>query len=86
MSDVENARAKLGQACQNLDSAGGQVGVALSELESTKGLLLNAVEGSSQADVSEAVGLCTTAESDLETARQAIFAAKNSAEGVSGRL
>ena len=87
MSDVENARQKLAMCVQNLDSIGGYLSLAIQELEGVKAMAMDAAEGASgAASVQDVTGMVGRAEEDCETARQAVFAARNGAEEVANRL
>jgi hypothetical protein len=86
MASIEEVRAGIGLATDKASESLGALQQAHSSLEEAQGLLMQATEGSAQADAPEATGLLTQAISSITEVQQAVTAAVQAAEGVAARL
>lgn len=86
MASIEEVRAGIGLATDKASESLGALQQAHSSLEEAQGLLMQATEGSAQADAPEATGLLTQAISSITEVEQAVTAAVQAAEGVAARL
>jgi len=86
MASIEEVRGGIAQATDKASDSLGHLQQAHSDLEQSQGLLMRAVEGSSQADADEAVGLLGRAIGMAAELQQTVSAAVQSAEGVGARL
>ena len=83
---IEQVRAGIAASNESATSALGALQQAYADLEQARAALMQATEGSGQADVSEATGLLAQAVANVEELRQQVSAAISAAEGVAGRL
>ncbi len=86
MASIEEVRAGIGLATDKASESLGALQQAHSSLEEAQGLLMQATEGSAQADAPEATGLLTQAISSITEVQQAVTAAVQAAEGVAAHL
>lgn len=86
MASIEEVRAGIMASVEKQNEALGAVQHAHATLEEAVGTLLRAVEGSGQADASDATGLLAQAVNSLDEVRQQVPAAISASEQVGNRL
>jgi len=86
MASIEEVRAGIRGANDHANSAVGATTQALDEADSARGMLMNATQGSGQADVETATGHLMQALEALEEARQRLLASISMSEDVAARL
>ena len=86
MASIEEVRAGINLATDKAQESLGALQQAHSSLEQAQGLLMRAVEGSSQSDAGEATGMLSQAIGSITEVQQSVQAAIQAAEGVGNRL
>lgn len=86
MSDVEQAKAGMLQAIDQLTNAQGAEQQAVSAIESARSFVLGAVQGSGQVDVSEILGQIAQAEGHTSDGQNMVGVALNTANDILARL
>jgi len=86
MASIEEVRGGIMAANESANEGLGAIQQARASLETAQAALMQATEGSGQADVSEANGLLAQAVNSIDEVRQQVSAAIAAAESVANRL
>ncbi|WP_214403983.1 hypothetical protein [Pseudonocardia lacus] len=85
-SSIDEVKSGIMQACSQISESNGALQQANSALQQAQGTLQRVTQGTSQADVSEAIALLNRAMDGVQEVQQAADAAVQAAEGVAARL
>ena len=86
MASIEEVRAGIARANESANESLGALQQAYALLEQAQGALMQATEGSGQADVTEANGLLAQAVGTINEVQQQVSAAIRASEDVAARL
>lgn len=86
MTSITDVRAGIAVAVDYAQQSMGALQQAFADLEQAQGALMHAVDGSGQADVSEAVAMLARAVENVAETQQIVAAAVQSAESIGARL
>lgn len=85
-SSIDEVKAGIMQACSEISDSNGVTQQANQSLQNAQSMLQRVTQGTSQADVSEAIALLNRAMELLQDVQQTTEAAVKAAEGVAARL